>query len=293
MADTQIATGGQGPLNQYINWCNFTGIVVSIGTTLTLLNTIPNVGKVTIDLYSNSTNTNNWLGFTPGGAPFNIAYTGVTNSPGIYTGSAVQTLNFNNIRLTDFSNNPLNKNYSVFVCDAEITGSTAEFVRWTTDSSPWILLATIPNLTVNDISSGAVSTVVFKVKVESILPNPIINSAYISGTQGIFDSATITNSTATTINFAWLNASKVVDKTICEPGEELTYSIYLNNNGNVTATNVVFLDTLPNGTVLVADSVSVNGATQTGANPNTGVTIPNIAPGATSTITFSVQVQCS
>ncbi len=155
-----------------------------------------------------------------------------------------------------------------------------------------VILGTLP--------SGTTQTITFNVTINTLPnPNPIPNASTTTGnfTQdpSLPNVGTSTNSNIvlTQVNNVSLGGiTKLVDKSFATCGEVITYTIVIPNSGNVTALNVVFKDTLPNGTVLLANSVSVNGVQQTGANPGSGVTIPNIAPGATSTITFSVQVLC-
>ncbi len=158
-----------------------------------------------------------------------------------------------------------------------------------------------PGFTIGTIPSGTTVTVTFNVTVNTIpTPNPIPNTStgdysftidpsVPNGGSGNLNSNTVN----TQINNASLgNIEKLVDKTFATCKDVLNYTILLPNNGNTTAFNVILKDTLPNGTTFVTNSVTVNGVTQTGANPSLGVTIPSIAPGATATLTFQATVQC-
>ena len=155
----------------------------------------------------------------------------------------------------------------------------------------------------NSIGGGKTSTVTFKVTVLTIpSPNPIPNSA----TQTydyIVDSTTTpntlgsgfsnTNIVSTQINNANLgNVRKSTDKLYAKCGDIVTYTITIPNSGSTTAINILLIDTIPNGTSFVSNSVNVNGITIPGANPSTGVTIPNIGAGGTATLTFKVQITC-
>lgn len=160
-------------------------------------------------------------------------------------------------------------------------------------------LVTLPN----SIKDLGVTTITFQVTVNTTpSPNPIPNTASASTTYTI-DSTTApirtgtsslnTNTVNTQINFASLGGIvKFVNKSFANCGDSINYTIVVPNSGTVTAQNVVFKDTIPNGTLLILDSVFVNGVVQSGGNPSSGVTIPNIAPGTMATLTFSVRVTC-
>ncbi len=152
----------------------------------------------------------------------------------------------------------------------------------------------IPSIGVNSSA-----TITFQVKVNTIpSPNPIPNASvvnYIYNTtivngKSVSSQSNVVNTQVNNANLG--NTIKYTDKSFANCGDIVTYTIAIPNSGNTTAQNVVFKDTIPNGTIFVTDSVTINGSAQSGANPSTGVTIPNIAPGTTTTIQFSVKVQC-
>lgn len=145
------------------------------------------------------------------------------------------------------------------------------------------------------------TTISFQAIVNTIpIPNPMQNYATTSYffTQNpsipnaVFLS-TITNTVTTTVNYANLNNTyKFADKAYADCGDVITYTIIVPNVGNVTAYNVTFFDTIPNSTVFIPNSLTINGIAQAGANPQAGTTIGNINPSTTVTLTFKVQVQC-
>ncbi|OBZ13120.1 DUF11 domain-containing protein [Bacillus sp. FJAT-26390] len=73
-------------------------------------------------------------------------------------------------------------------------------------------------------------------------------------------------------------------------GDTITYTMLVTNNGIAAVSNVVLIDPVPAGTTFTAGSVIVNGISRPSANPNNGITIGTIAPGASSTVTFQVLV---
>lgn len=166
-------------------------------------------------------------------------------------------------------------------------------------SNTGIYNVTLPN----NIGSLSVSTITFQVKIDTIPnPNPIINSAsmqYSYTVDGstipirVGNNSTNTNSVSTKINNANLsNIVKYVDKEYATCGDFINYTIVLNNNGNVTAQRVVIKDTIPNNTQFIANSIYIDGVQQSGGNPTIGISVPDIGPISTKTISFSVVVQC-
>ncbi|MDE7395876.1 MAG: DUF11 domain-containing protein, partial [Clostridiales bacterium] len=77
--------------------------------------------------------------------------------------------------------------------------------------------------------------------------------------------------------------TKSADKTFADVGEEITYTLVLENTGTVDALNVTVNDLLPPETTLVAGSVTVNGVPYAGALP---VVIPVISAGQSVTVAF-------
>jgi large repetitive protein len=82
-----------------------------------------------------------------------------------------------------------------------------------------------------------------------------------------------------------------VDKATTYVGDTLTYTVSLNNTtGSANALNVIFTDSLPAGTVFVANSFKIGGVTQTGANPVSGVNLGTITSGTSKTVSYQAQV---
>lgn len=155
----------------------------------------------------------------------------------------------------------------------------------------------------NSIAPLAVSTVTFQVKVTTPPNiNPISNYALVNGAF-VLDSSTIpniigaystlTNTVYTNLTYADLvGITEAVDKDMTPCGGILTYTITLPNTGNLTATNIILFNTIPAGGTFIDDSVTIDGVTQYGYNPDYGMTIPDISPGDMRTVTFQMQVNC-
>ena len=82
-----------------------------------------------------------------------------------------------------------------------------------------------------------------------------------------------------------IEIAKSADKTFAEVGEQIAYTLVLENTGAVSALNVTLSDMLPPETEIVSGSVTLNGAPYGGGLP---VVIPSIGAGQSATVTFKV-----
>ncbi|MGL5648360.1 MAG: isopeptide-forming domain-containing fimbrial protein [Clostridium sp.] len=167
-----------------------------------------------------------------------------------------------------------------------------------------LLVNGIPNagnigagIVIPNIGAGQTSTVIFKVKIDTIPSiNPIPNKATInykytadSSNPNTGSGSGESNTVTTQVNFANITGTKVPDKAIADLSDIITYTINLTNIGNVLATNVVINDVLQSGLSFVAGSVVVDGITQGAANPS-NIVIGNINAGASKLITYKAKV---
>ncbi|QWH11375.1 DUF11 domain-containing protein [Bacillus mycoides] len=160
-------------------------------------------------------------------------------------------------------------------------------------------LGLTPNtgVTIGTIAPNSSISISFQVTATSTpVQNPIANSATASYTFIADPNAPIvsrnatSNTVFTTINTATILSSKQVDKSFSRIGDTLTYTVTLTNNGNSSAQNVIFTDTMPSGTKFITNTFSINGIPQSGANPTNGVNIGPITAGTTVTVSFQINV---
>lgn len=143
-----------------------------------------------------------------------------------------------------------------------------------------------PGTIIPQIQPGETVTIRFSVNVSTIPSANNITNISTSSYEGgfVFNS----NQVSTTINDIILSENKFVDKNFAQIGDIITYTIPIKNSGNTTATNVYFLDTIPDGLSLVQNSFIQDGSIIFGI-PN--LILPyNIGPGATSTVSYKVIV---
>ncbi|MGL5822696.1 MAG: DUF7507 domain-containing protein [Sarcina sp.] len=153
-----------------------------------------------------------------------------------------------------------------------------------------------PNTGINigTINPGASKTITFNVKASSIpsggTTTNIANSTFDYTVLGVVKTGTATsNSLILNINDATLVMNKSVNPANATIGDTVTYTITLQNTGNVAANTVVLTDVLASELTFTAGSVVINGSSSSD-NPNTGINIATIPAGTTTTVTFTAVV---
>jgi uncharacterized repeat protein (TIGR01451 family) len=168
--------------------------------------------------------------------------------------------------------------------DDNIPASTT-FVSFTQDSGPAFTFSTTPpvsavSASIASLAPGATATFTLKVNVNEDTPptSTIFNTATVSSDTA--DPDTSNNSATATTDIspsADLGVTKTDDADPVLPGDNITYTLLLNNNGPNTAHTVQLSDAVPAGTTFVS-------ATQLGG-PSFTLTTP--AVGGTGTVTAS------
>lgn len=149
---------------------------------------------------------------------------------------------------------------------------------------------------IDNIPPNTTATILFQVRVTSIpQTNPISNTSTIQYEYTVPDQPPITetiisSAAVTEIHHANLNSNKAVDLAFATVGDTLTYTITLNQTGNVAANDVVIQDIIPQGTTFIENSVIVNGETLPGVNPVSGIPIGTIMVGGNAIVSFQVTV---
>lgn len=171
---------------------------------------------------------------------------------------------------------------NVLVTDATPVGTT--YIGNLTVSAPYTGTDPASGITITTIGADETVTLSWQVQVNTVPPisNPIPNYANVT----VPDGATgMSNVVTTQVNTAYVTVNKLVDKAYAKPDDVLTYTLLLNNAGNVPATNVTIADAIPAGTTLVPGSLT--GAT--GTFPN--LTLANPIPaGGNAMISFQVKI---
>ncbi|MGL5087550.1 MAG: beta strand repeat-containing protein, partial [Clostridium sp.] len=147
------------------------------------------------------------------------------------------------------------------------------------------------------IAPGTVKTVQFSAKITAIPnPNPFVNAVdltYNDGTGRIVPNHIVGGGATVSAGGGGGNLSdstKSIDDTNAKIGSTVNYTVTIVNTGSQAATGVLVRDNFTNGIVFVPGSVQVNGFTIPSADPNVGVSIASIAPGATYIVSFKANI---
>jgi uncharacterized repeat protein (TIGR01451 family) len=154
------------------------------------------------------------------------------------------------------------------------------------------------NQTVGVLGIGASATVTGSygpVAETDLLTTPIVNVAAVTATTP-FSTGTPVGPVTDTHSVPVISPPNLVitkddGRTTVNPGEIVTYTIAVNNSGDITATGVVVTDVLPAYMTYLSDTV---GSAPTATPPFTYTwNLPDLAPGAGFTFTLSAQVAIS
>lgn len=147
------------------------------------------------------------------------------------------------------------------------------------------------NLTfaLGDLASGATATVT--INVTATATGSVSNTASVSSSINDPDLTNNSSTATSTINAptapADLAVSTFTSPASVVPGQALTYTIDVTNNGTGTATNTSLTDVLPTGVTFISATTPA-GTTFTNTNGTLVFTLGDMAPGAVNTVTIEV-----
>ncbi|WP_256252558.1 hypothetical protein [Paenibacillus sp. UNC496MF] len=146
------------------------------------------------------------------------------------------------------------------------------------------------------VNPGATVFVTFSVVIDS-LPTPqfLVNQATATYTFTPPDGRLLTrsqlsNTLSISVTSPNVQVAKSSTMTAVSIGDVIPYTAVVSNSGIAPIANAVFIDAIPAGTVLVPNSVTVNGIVVPGGNPAAGVSIGTIPSGGSATVTYSLTV---
>ena len=152
------------------------------------------------------------------------------------------------------------------------------------------------SINVGNVAINQTVTITYDVTIDSIPEdNNLENNYKISygyiPVAGVNVTDTISsNLLITEVKNADIESVKSTNRQFADIEEIITYTVTLTNKGNTVANNIVFNDSIPSGSSLVANSVTVNGVLQALADPSAGINITSIGPNISKTIVFKIKV---
>lgn len=184
------------------------------------------------------------------------------------------------------SNNGLESITNVILTDPIPSGASFVSGSVIVNGSP--LPAAIPSngIAIGTIAAGSSVTTVFQVNVNS-LPSPaqLANQSSAAYNSGTFTGISISNSTITPVYQPVISLVKNANTSAATVGDTVQYSVNVSNTGNISAA-VTLTDNVPAGMAFVPNSVTVNGVSQPGASPVTGIPVGAVNTGGSTVITF-------
>lgn len=98
------------------------------------------------------------------------------------------------------------------------------------------------------------------------------------------------NTVLTTVVNEKITIEKSANVLAVVSGQKITFTNVITNEGNMTNTNIMFYDPIPEGTSFVQGSVKINNVSQDSYDPQIGFALDDLGAGQTTTVTFDVLV---
>ncbi|WP_145409489.1 DUF7507 domain-containing protein [Paenibacillus xylanexedens] len=145
-------------------------------------------------------------------------------------------------------------------------------------------------IAIGTLAPGASAAVSYTVRVNTLPTPPQVSSqSYVSFTSGVFSGASYSNTVVTPIYQPIVAVTKTASTSNATIGDTIIYSFSLTNTGNLPV-QLTLTDSIPDGTVLLPNSVLIDGVPQPGADPNTGIVVGTLSPGASVNVTVTLGV---
>lgn len=146
--------------------------------------------------------------------------------------------------------------------------------------------------TLGTLNVGQSRVVTLVVQVTSPLPNGtlIFNTGYVTSTEGITDTDTVTTGVGSLPILNLTKSSQDGNGSPLQPGDTLSYTLVVLNTGNATATGVVISDIVPANAIYKPGSIAGGDARSDSGLPLLSWTINALLPHTPVTLTFAVTV---
>lgn len=190
--------------------------------------------------------------------------------------------------------------YTLTVTNTGLVSATAVVITDIIPVNTTFVTATLPHLgpdaggviswPLGTLDIGVPRVVTLVVQAMSPLTNGIyiLNTAWVTCTEGLTDTDTVTTPVGSAPILRLLKASTDGNGFPLRPGDRLTYTLTVINNGNETAANVTVSDTVPAHTTYVPGSLAGGDSQSDAALPLLFWTINLLPPGTPVQLTFAV-----
>lgn len=190
----------------------------------------------------------------------------------------------------NITNNGVEAVNSVLLNDPTPVGSAFVTGSVSVNGVPFPNLSPATGISIGTLAAGASALVAYSVIVTSVPPTAsLINTASVTFTSGVFSGTTFSNTVTIPVYQPNISVIKSASTSNATTGDPVSYTLTVSNTGNYPATLVV-TDTIPAGTTFVPNSVLVNGLPVPQADPSVGISAGVIAPGATTSVVFTVNI---
>lgn len=154
----------------------------------------------------------------------------------------------------------------------------------------------VTGIAAGTVPAGGTATVRFQTVVNSLpAPPQLTDQAAATFTFLTPDGRTVPGSAVSNpltlpVSLPNVTVQKTAGSLEAAVGDVFTYTAAVANGGGSALSNVILSDPLPDGAVFVPGSVTVAGSPRPQDQPDTGITVGTLAPGASASIQFQVRV---
>ena len=146
-----------------------------------------------------------------------------------------------------------------------------------------------------DLDSSQTIVIEYDLRADEPTPAPITHFATLKyavkdPVRGSVNYSENTDSLALKVVSDEISVVKTVDKLYAVKGERLHYTVTITNTGNITKTDLIFRDPIPDGVTFVANSIKIDGINYAIYNPETGFVLRDLSPDEKLTVEFDVTV---
>lgn len=179
---------------------------------------------------------------------------------------------------------------NIFIKDTISDGATFKQGTIVIEGTSYGSTNPVSGFNISDIKAGTSVTITYSIVIDSDPPSKITTVSLVNFSANGYDYSK--NSSTYTMERAdgSLSVEKTSDKSATIKGATLTYVVKIKNEGNIRNTNINFVDTIPQGTTFVTDSVKIDNQQMSGYNPETGFALSNLDPKAQTVVSFDVKV---